>query len=101
MDCESGFTAPFGQTTITTSGEALPDSEESVVQPGVPLPSLPPPIPGSLTKDVYIGGGGYGEVHRGYWTPPGKGPIPVAIKSLKLSKAGPTQAQNNWVLTKV
>ncbi|KAG8974108.1 hypothetical protein FRC05_007856 [Tulasnella sp. 425] len=101
LDCGSGLTAPFRQRIINTSANAVPDSEDSVVQPGVAVPSLPPPIPGALAMVEYVGGGGYGEVHRGHWTPPGKEPIPVAIKRLKIGNVGLGQTQDNGVLMRV
>lgn len=65
------------------------------------MPSLPPPIPGALTMVEYVGSGGYGEVHRGFWTPPGRDPMPVAIKCLRIRKAGLAQTQDQRVLMRV
>ncbi|KAG8916234.1 hypothetical protein FRC01_003285, partial [Tulasnella sp. 417] len=70
---------------VTTLAAALPDSEESAVQPGISLHHLPEPLLGTLKIVEYVGRGGYGEVHRGYWTAPGKDSISVAIKCLKIS----------------
>ncbi|KAG8913436.1 hypothetical protein FRC01_004548 [Tulasnella sp. 417] len=98
LDCGSGFTAPLMPTAILTPETAPPDSEESLVQPGVSLPSLPEPLLGTLRTIECVGRGGYGEVHRGFWTAPGKDCITVAIKCLKMSEIGLRQAQNSAIL---
>ncbi|KAG8937451.1 hypothetical protein FRC00_005494 [Tulasnella sp. 408] len=62
-------------------GTSLP--EDSIIQPGAQVYSLPDPLPGILTKIKRIGGGAYGNVYQGVWTLPGKDPIHVAIKCIR------------------
>lgn len=56
--------------------------DDSMLQPGVQLHELPPPLEGVLTPIEFIGWGGYSEVRRGVLTRGGKD-IPVGIKYLK------------------
>ncbi|KIO31602.1 hypothetical protein M407DRAFT_19350 [Tulasnella calospora MUT 4182] len=85
-----GLTAPFRRPVVASS--APPGPDEPDVKPEDSMPSLPAALPGTLAMGERIGGGGYGEVHRGSWTPPGKDPIPVAIKCLKIGRTVNLQA---------
>lgn len=79
------------------------DPEEHDDQSEASAPPLPPPLPGNITITSVkpIGRGGYGEVHRGLWTPPGKDPIPVAVKHINIDDLGPEEGQDQNVLVKV
>lgn len=101
IDCGSGLTAPIQQTLVAASTTFQPESFESVVQPGVLVPSLPPQLLGTLAHVEQIGGGAYGDVQRGFWTPPGKAPIPVAIKCIKPPRTDLPQDQNYAILVRV
>ncbi|KAG9044911.1 hypothetical protein FS837_007337 [Tulasnella sp. UAMH 9824] len=80
IDFGSGLTGPVdGDSSV----KAPPLSNESILHPGVTLPTLTPPLPGILTIGEYVGEGGYGDVHRGIWTPPGRDPVSVAIKCIR------------------
>lgn len=86
-------------TLVASSGS--PDPEESGFQPEDAVPPLPPPLDGTLIREERVGGGGYGEVYRGYWKPPGKDPILVAIKCLKFSYTGPNKARDRAFIFRV
>ncbi|KAG8914121.1 hypothetical protein FRC00_000829 [Tulasnella sp. 408] len=114
LDSGSGLTGPVSfvvggggsadslrRKAIATSASALPHSEMSVVQPGTPLPPLPEPLLGDLETVETVGRGGYGVVYRGYWTPAGNAPLPVAIKRLNIGDIGSGQDQNSGILTRV
>lgn len=85
MHCGDGLTAPLPMPVIASTAPADPeDYDDRSEASGLPLP---PPLPGTitLTNAQPIARGGYGEVHRGLWTPPGKDdPIPVAVKRIKI-----------------
>ncbi|KAG8985118.1 hypothetical protein FRB90_004925 [Tulasnella sp. 427] len=97
MDIGSGLTGPIVLPHVDATAETpiLSPSDESIIQPGVSVPALPPPLSGDLIKIEYIGGGGYGDVHRGHWTIPGKAPVPVAIKSIRSSRANDLTIEQN------
>ncbi|KAG8902190.1 hypothetical protein FRC00_000854 [Tulasnella sp. 408] len=62
--------------------------EDSVIQPGAQVYSLPDPLPGVLTKIKWINVGGYGTIYQGVWTLARKDPIHVAIKCIRWTHLG-------------
>ncbi|KAG8907245.1 hypothetical protein FRC01_007754 [Tulasnella sp. 417] len=82
----------------------LPNSlppDESIVQPGVQLFEMPPPLPGILTKTGLGSRGGFGDVYRGEWTQDDQAePTQVAIKQLRpinsQHASNPAEAQERF-----
>lgn len=60
---------------------ALADPTKETVQP----PEMHQ-LEGTLILGPFIAKGGFGSVHRGQWSLPGRAPTPVAIKKIDLSK---------------